>query len=147
MGGDGGEGGSRLIRIVYDSVSLLPFGVAGLRELNRMVAVARECNARDAITGALRSDGTRFLQVLEGDARAVLATMERIQADPRHRGIRILEAAPLARRRFADWSMVLVTDAQVAVARRRDPHLMRVFPTAAEEAARSLRSVLDAQAA
>ena len=132
-----------LYRIAYDSVVALPFGEAGEEELRRVLESAQRRNARADITGVLRYDGAYFLQVLEGPRAAVEATMERIRRDPRHTDIRLLHAGPLEQRDFADWSMVLVTEKEMAAARQRNPDLLEVFPFRAAEVVHSMRTVLE----
>jgi hypothetical protein len=142
---DGGQGDKAqgLFRIAYDSVVALPFGEAGEAELRRMMETAQRRNAEAGITGVLRFDGAYFLQVLEGPRAAVEETMARIRRDPRHTDIRLLSAGPLERRDFAEWSMVLLTEAEMAAARRRNPDLLEVFPFRTAEVVHSLRKVLD----
>ncbi len=132
-----------LYRIAYDSVVALPFGEAAARELGAMIEVAKRRNAQAGITGVLRYDGAYFLQVLEGPREAVEATMARIRRDPRHTDIRILHAGPLEQRDFGAWHMMLVTEEEVARARKRDPDLLEVYPFRVAEVVHSLRAVLD----
>jgi len=46
-----------------------------------------------------------FAQVLEGPQDAVEETFERIQMDPRHRDVQIVEFAPVPERTFDQWAM------------------------------------------
>ena len=66
---------------------------------------SRHNNALDGVTGLLFSDGHRFVQVLEGYDDAVVATMARIAADPRHAEIRIVSDVTAPAREFGQWSM------------------------------------------
>jgi hypothetical protein len=52
-------------------------------DLQRLSEVSAENNQRDGITGALISKEGTFMQVLEGDPSAVLATFARISLDSR----------------------------------------------------------------
>mgnify|MGYP000243181742 CR=1 FL=1 len=131
-----------LYRIVYDSVTLLPFGEAGESELRSLIATAQASNARYGITGVLRYDGAYFLQVLEGPRAAVEATMARILRDPRHADVRITAQGPVTLRDFAAWNMALITDQKVAQAQERNPHLLDVHPYRAAEVVASFRGVL-----
>ena len=142
---DGGQGDNAqgLFRIAYDSMVALPFGEAGEAELRRMMDTAMRRNAESGITGVLRFDGAYFLQVLEGPRAAVEETMDRIRRDPRHTDVRLLHAGPLERRDFGEWSMVLVTEAEMAAARQRNPDLLEVYPFRTAEVVHSLRGVLD----
>jgi hypothetical protein len=59
---------------------------------------------RDSLTGILYKDGN-FLQVLEGPALAVKATLQRIELDDRHRGILVMKEGPIKDRSFSEWRM------------------------------------------
>jgi hypothetical protein len=133
---------STLFRIVYDSVCVLPGGHASERHLQDILEVARRCNLESRITGALRCDRVYFLQVLEGPRAPVVATMARIQRDGRHTKVNIIEAAPLARRDFADWSMALVPDRTATMARLTNPDLLDFRPATGAQAANALRGML-----
>lgn len=102
--------------------------------------MSRRRNSDACITGVLRCDRVYFLQVLEGPRGPVVATMPRIQRDLRHTRIHILEAAPLAHLDFPDWSMALVPETTVAIARLTNPDLVDIVPAAGSAAARSLRA-------
>ena len=70
-----------------------------------ILALSRANNSRDGITGLLYSDGTRFLQALEGPADKVEQAFARIKADPRHRAVVILSRRDIEAREFGDWAM------------------------------------------
>ena len=132
-----------LYRIVYDSVVHLPFGAEGEQAIEAILAVARARNAAAGITGVLYYDGAYFLQVLEGPRTPVEAMMARIRRDPRHTDIRILHAGPLEQRDFGNWHMMLVTEEEMALARRRNPDLLEVYPFRVAEVVHSMRAVLE----
>jgi hypothetical protein len=75
------------------------------REIEAILRTARKSNAERKITGALVYSAGHFAQVLEGPLNEVEMTFERIQCDPRHRDVNILQLHPLEERRFSDWSM------------------------------------------
>lgn len=62
-------------------------------------------NTRDGITGLLYSNGKRFLQALEGPEDRVLAAMQRIERDARHRAVVMLSRREVAAREFGAWAM------------------------------------------
>lgn len=100
-----------IYRLVYTSRNLLEGGeeeqkaaIAGL------LAVSKRNNARVGVTGALLFNGGSFAQVLEGSRAAVEATFERIQRDPRHSDVAVLQCEPVAARGFPNWSMGFVGD-------------------------------------
>jgi len=74
-------------------------------DLQRLSQVSAENNQRDGITGALISKEGTFMQVLEGDESAVLATFARITLDSRHRGVITMLRREIPERQFPDWSM------------------------------------------
>jgi blue light- and temperature-responsive anti-repressor len=99
MTGDG-----TLFRLVYASRSLVPEDRVPV-ELPRILDAARRGNAAQGITGALLFSADGFVQALEGPMAAVERTFERIQCDPRHAEVVVLEAGPVPARDFAGWSM------------------------------------------
>lgn len=85
-----------------------------VREIDRILAVARDNNRRQGVTGALLFSDGCFAQVLEGPLAAVEQVFETIQCDPRHRDVTVLSFEPITERAFANWSMAFAgTDAVV----------------------------------
>ena len=74
-------------------------------ELQQVLEVSRRNNGAVGITGLLVAGGRRFLQALEGPTDAVIATYERITADPRHFGIVELSRREVEVREFGSWAM------------------------------------------
>ena len=62
-------------------------------------------NVRAGLTGELRLQDGRFVQVVEGRCADVLRLAARILADSRHRAIRILAFRALPARRHATWTV------------------------------------------
>jgi hypothetical protein len=77
---------------------------------------SRRNNAERRLTGLLWTDGSRFLQVLEGDNAEVQKTFDRIQADDRHRAVVILHDRAVPARTFGAWSMALIGDSDDRIA-------------------------------
>jgi hypothetical protein len=90
-----------VLQLVYVS-SASP---AAASATDAILATSRRNNARDGITGLLYSDGTRFLQALEGPDAEVESAFERIKADPRHRAIVALSRRRIDAREFGEWEM------------------------------------------
>lgn len=67
-------------------------------------ACQRNNRERD-VTGLLLYNGRNFLQLLEGDAEDLSWVMRKIEADPRHSGISIIEDMPVSQRACPDWLM------------------------------------------
>jgi hypothetical protein len=74
-------------------------------EIDRIVAVSIARNGALDVNGALLSTGSYFAQRLEGSAEAVNQLMASIEADRRHRNLRIIANAHIAERKFSRWSM------------------------------------------
>ena len=96
-------------RLVYYSRNKVPGDAAAHeRELRTILAASRRNNAQAGVTGALLFNAGCFGQVLEGPRRAVETTFERIQCDPRHGDVALLDFAPAEDRAFPNWSMGFV---------------------------------------
>lgn len=93
---------SPLYEVLYVSV-LAPD--APIRSIAGIAAKARVANLALGITGLLIFDGMRFCQQLEGEQKAVLKLMARIQTDTRHTHVEVLHHGPLAERRFRRFSL------------------------------------------
>ena len=91
-------------QIIYTSTSTAREGRA---DLDGILEQSRHNNALDGITGLLWSDGTRFMQVLEGPLASVEAAFARILADSRHCGISVQRDVPIEEREFGDWTMAV----------------------------------------
>ena len=98
-------------RLVYRSRNVIPDGERRA-ELGRLFSAARSHNKRQNITGALLLLDDCFVQTLEGDEDQVQALLARIEADPRHDALEVLETGLVDRRVFARWSMAKVADEQ-----------------------------------
>ena len=106
-----------LFRLVYCSRNTIPAGPGDAAAVASILAASRANNARDGVTGALLYSDGCFAQVLEGGLAAVQHTFERIQRDPRHNDLVVLEARPAEARLFGAWDMALAEAADPARAR------------------------------
>ena len=91
-----------LIQHIYVSTARV---AADLATLEDILSVSVRNNAPVGITGMLLYAGGTYMQVLEGEEEAVNATHRRIERDPRHFGIIVLEHAEIATRSFSQWTM------------------------------------------
>jgi hypothetical protein len=73
--------------------------------LQAIIDQARRANGPQAITGLLAYGGGVFFQVLEGPADAVGECLSKMQADPRHAHLRVLQDIDVDSRDFAGWPM------------------------------------------
>lgn len=104
---------TQLHRVLYCSRNIIPGALEAVAaDVREILAVSRVNNARDGVTGGLLFSEGCFAQVLEGPQDAVEAAFERIQCDPRHCEVVVLQSDPIATRDFPDWSMAFAgTDA------------------------------------
>lgn len=77
-------------------------------EISRILEVARVNNSRQDVTGALLFNSGYFAQVLEGPKAAIERIFEKIQRDPRHGDVTVLETGFASSRDFSEWSMAYV---------------------------------------
>ena len=108
-----------LERLVYRSDAVDPS--EGPMDLSDVVATSVRNNGRRRITGALALHAGTFVQVLEGEPEALTALMADIEADPRHRNVRVLARWPVQAQLFIGWAMVLVDT------RKLSPHLAKLL--------------------
>jgi hypothetical protein len=87
----------------------------GRGAMHQILTVSRTNNTRDGLSGLLWSNGTRFLQVLEGDGRTIDQTLRRIRNDLRHHAIVVLHDRQIDTPTFARWSMATLGDGDEAV--------------------------------
>ena len=76
-----------------------------IAEIQSILAVSRQNNPPAGLTGALLFNEGLFAQVLEGPVESVDGTFERIQCDPRHSDVTVLQNGPADHRDFPSWSM------------------------------------------
>lgn len=91
-----------MFSLVYVSSAIRLFSQS---ELVALLAKSQENNAKLGITGLLLYKDGNFMQVLEGEEKALRTLHAKISHDPRHQGLLTLLQGPLAARQFPDWSM------------------------------------------
>lgn len=91
-----------MFQLVYLSSAITPFTKD---QLLALLAKSRENNGRAGITGMLLYKDGNFMQVLEGEEKAVKAIFAKITRDSRHRGVLTLLEVWREERQFPDWSM------------------------------------------
>lgn len=94
---------SGLERLVYESRATGSTG--SLVNLATILAESQRNNDRDGLTGALAAHNERYVQVIEGRPAALDNLLRRLQSDPRHRELHIIDRAPIRERLFDGWSM------------------------------------------
>ena len=78
-------------------------------EHGTLFTVARANNKHAHITGALLVTGEWFVQTLEGQETAVRELFARIERDPRHDSVELLDTWTEVERVFPRWSMAQVS--------------------------------------
>jgi hypothetical protein len=91
-----------MIRVTYISQESSPLSADALLGL---LSQCHHNNTARGLTGMLLFGNGTFLQSLEGERAVVEALMQKIAADPRHTGMKVLRQDPIESRQYADWSM------------------------------------------
>jgi hypothetical protein len=94
-------------RLMYRSRSRIP-AEGRKTELGELFGAARSNNKRRDITGALLITDDWFVQVLEGEEEAVRGLFARIESDPRHDSVSLLDSQTVGARVFSRWAMAKV---------------------------------------
>ena len=98
-----------VFRLMYRSRNRIPLEDRK-RELGALFTKARSNNKGRQICGALVLSDEWFVQVLEGDEAAVRELFARIERDPRHDSVALLDTRSVDDRVFARWAMAKVAD-------------------------------------
>jgi len=77
-------------------------------EFTQLGLQAGRLNALDGITGLLVFNGARFCQTVEGAPAAIDSLLGRLNADPRHCAINVIDDQLVTQRRFRSWDMQLL---------------------------------------
>jgi hypothetical protein len=96
-------------RLIYRSHDRIP-PEQRKAALGDLFSHARSNNKRLDLTGALLVTDDWFVQTLEGDEGTVRALFAKIEQDPRHDRVEVLEADQVEGRVFARWAMARVAE-------------------------------------
>jgi len=77
-------------------------------EIKKIVEISVKNNKTKDITGMLVYRKNEFIQLLEGDQKAVLELYEKIAKDPRHESIFLIYKGEIKKRECPDWAMSYV---------------------------------------
>jgi Sensors of blue-light using FAD len=108
-----------LIRLLYVSRAV---GPQTTTVTTSILGAAQAFNAAQGISGVLCQGQGLYLQVLEGERRAVNRLYASILRDPRHTDVELLQLEEVTARRFAAWSMAHV------LLRDDDPMILMQHP-------------------
>ena len=98
-----------VFRLIYRSRSRIPQDRQRIA-LGEVFSQARSNNKEREITGALLISGNCFVQTLEGNEATVRRLFARIETDPRHQDVALMEAGGVDGRVFSRWAMAKVAD-------------------------------------
>jgi Sensors of blue-light using FAD len=91
-----------MYHLIYLSSALSEMSEARLEDL---LSVARRNNLAAGVTGMLLYLDGNFIQYLEGDEPVVRRIFDKIESDPRHHGVIVVDEGKTDRRLFDDWAM------------------------------------------
>lgn len=97
-----------MFQIIYLSEVTLPVPE---HRLERLIERSRAANHARGISSLLLRDGATLLHVIEGPREVVLELLERIKADRRHSGLKVLAAMPVMGREFDQVPLAYVDTA------------------------------------
>ena len=100
---------SPVFRLIYRSRSTIAEETRRT-ELGGIFTAARNNNKALDITGALLITEHAFAQTLEGEEQAVRELFGRIERDPRHESLSVLEETHVDGREFGRWAMAKVAE-------------------------------------
>ncbi|MBU1345740.1 MAG: BLUF domain-containing protein [Alphaproteobacteria bacterium] len=104
-----------------------------------ILAESQRNNARDGLTGALAAHEGRFLQVIEGPPAVLDRLLRRLEGDPRHKTIVVIDRVPIAERRFGAWTM-----ANARITPSLTAHLDALITDPSVDPARTVAALLEA---
>ena len=96
-------------------------------ELSDILAVSRERNRVDGVTGVILYQEGSFAQVLEGPEDAVRACFARIEKDRRHSGCTVILEEKADARLFEDWHMEIVSMVRMAAMEKHGVMALKAF--------------------
>lgn len=111
---------SDLERVVYRSQAT--GSTDSLLNLAAILSESQRGNDRAGLTGVLAAHRNRYVQVLEGRSGDLDRLLRRLETDPRHRDIVIMDRRTVAERSFGDWAM-----ASARITPEAEPELDRLL--------------------
>lgn len=74
-------------------------------EIEKILASCKKNNPPLNITGVLLYSDTKFIQLVEGDAKVITTLYDKIKLDSRHNSPLMLSYGPIKERSFPSWHM------------------------------------------
>jgi hypothetical protein len=74
-------------------------------EIEKILIHSRKSNLHLDISGVLLYTDSKFLQLLEGEAKTVMNLYKSINLDVRHGQVKLVSVTPIKERSFSSWQM------------------------------------------
>jgi hypothetical protein len=74
-------------------------------EIDKILASCKKNNPALNITGVLLFSDTKFIQLVEGEAKVIMDLYDKIKKDPRHSNPMMISYNPISEKSFPSWHM------------------------------------------
>ncbi len=74
-------------------------------EIEKILSSCKKNNPSLSITGVLLYSDTKFIQLVEGDAKVIMALYDKIKTDSRHTNPMMISYNPIKEKSFPSWHM------------------------------------------
>ncbi len=74
-------------------------------EIDKILASCKKNNPPLNITGILLYSETKFIQLVEGEAKVIMGLYDKIKADDRHSNTMMIAYSPIKEKSFPSWHM------------------------------------------
>ncbi len=74
-------------------------------EIDKILASCKKNNPGLGITGVLLYSDTKFIQLVEGDAKVIMSLYDKIKLDARHSSPMMISYNPIKEKSFPSWHM------------------------------------------
>lgn len=74
-------------------------------EIEKILASCKKNNPPLQITGVLLYSDTKFIQMVEGDAKVITGLYDKIKLDNRHSNAMMISYGPISEKSFPSWHM------------------------------------------
>jgi hypothetical protein len=74
-------------------------------EIEKILVACKKNNPPLNITGVLLYSDTKFIQLVEGEAKVIMELYDKIKKDPRHSNAMMISYNPIQEKSFPSWHM------------------------------------------
>jgi uncharacterized membrane protein len=134
---------AELQALLYRSEALSPESRVKERQF---LAMARQDNAQNSITGFLHRENDIYYQWLEGPELDVAALFDKIAKDDRHQNVEVLSRHPILTRNFPSWTMAYASATQCSLFDWAAERGIGLHPPRPEDILAFMRDCADRQA-